>query len=393
MIRKINLTTTLTVAGFLLCSQLVHAASKDIVTTAVEAGKFNTLAKALDAAGLVSTLQGEGPFTVFAPTDEAFAKLPEGTLETLLKPENKELLTGILTYHVVAGKVDAATVINMSGAVSVNGQQIDIDVKDGTVMVDQSQVITADIECSNGVIHVINQVILPADMNLVETAVKAGSFKTLLAAAEAAGLAETLSSGGPFTIFAPTDDAFSKLPEGTLDSLLKPENKSKLVNILKYHVVNGRVYSSQALELGEAETLLGPSVKIKANDQGAFVNNSGLVSTDIDASNGVIHVIDTVLLPPEDQTAESTSAQQLIHKTLKTGSAYYNGGHHFACAQLYDQTTHKVLQMQPQALSPQTYKSMQAALNQSRHMSCSTSRAWTLRRALDTAYADLSKTQ
>jgi uncharacterized surface protein with fasciclin (FAS1) repeats len=138
-----------------------QAAEKDIVDTAVGAGQFRTLAAALDAAGLVSTLKSDGPFTVFAPTDEAFAKLPPGTVENLLKPENKQKLVDILTYHVVAGKVMAADVVGLDEAKSVNGKMIDVQVEGSSVKVDEANVTSADIAASNGVIHVIDQVILP----------------------------------------------------------------------------------------------------------------------------------------------------------------------------------------------------------------------------------------
>ena len=133
----------------------------DIVDTAVEAGTFNTLAAALTAADLVDTLKGEGPFTVFAPTDEAFAKLPEGTVEDLLKPENKDQLVAVLTYHVVPGKVMAADVVGLSEAPTVNGAMIPISVMDGTAMLGDVKVAATDIEASNGVIHVIDGVLLP----------------------------------------------------------------------------------------------------------------------------------------------------------------------------------------------------------------------------------------
>ncbi|MHC4133266.1 MAG: fasciclin domain-containing protein [Planctomycetota bacterium] len=133
----------------------------DIVDTAVAAGDFNTLVTAVKAADLVTTLKSEGPFTVFAPTDTAFAKLPEGTLEDLLKPENKQKLASILTYHVVAGKVMASEVVNISEAKTVNGQSLNIKVQDGAVMVDKATVVKTDIECSNGVIHIIDAVVLP----------------------------------------------------------------------------------------------------------------------------------------------------------------------------------------------------------------------------------------
>ena len=133
----------------------------DIVETAIAAGNFSTLAKALTAAGLIDTLKGNGPFTVFAPTDEAFAKLPQQTLSDLLKPENKEKLTAILTYHVVPGKVTASQVANISQAITVQGQSLKVDTNDG-VKINDAKVIAADIEASNGVIHVIDSVLLPS---------------------------------------------------------------------------------------------------------------------------------------------------------------------------------------------------------------------------------------
>ena len=133
----------------------------DVVDTAVAAGDFGTLVTAIKAADLVETLKGDGPFTVFAPTDEAFAKLPSGTLESLLKPENKQKLSSILTYHVVPGKVMASDVVNLSDAKTVNGQLLMLKTSDGAVTVNNAKVIKTDIDCSNGVIHVIDTVLLP----------------------------------------------------------------------------------------------------------------------------------------------------------------------------------------------------------------------------------------
>jgi uncharacterized surface protein with fasciclin (FAS1) repeats len=135
--------------------------TKNIVETAIDAGSFTTLASALTAAGLVETLQGEGPFTVFAPTDEAFAKIPAETLTDLLKPENKEKLAGILTYHVVSGKVMAADVTKLTSAKTVNGQEVKIDAASG-VKINDATVTTADVETSNGVIHIIDTVLMPS---------------------------------------------------------------------------------------------------------------------------------------------------------------------------------------------------------------------------------------
>ena len=149
------------VAVTMLAGGVAQAAEKNIVETAVAAGSFTTLAKALQAAGLVDTLTGKGPFTVFAPTDEAFAKLPAGTIEELLKPENKAKLVAILTYHVVPGKVMASQVTGLKSAKTVNGQSVTISVMDGGVMIDNAHVVKTDIATSNGVIHVIDTVLLP----------------------------------------------------------------------------------------------------------------------------------------------------------------------------------------------------------------------------------------
>jgi len=164
-VKKRNFTTLLvavfviSVLTFASTDYMSRMGKKNIVETAIAAGKFNTLVTAVKAADLVETLSGPGPFTVFAPTDDAFAKLPKGTVESLL--QNKDQLTAVLTYHVVAGKVMASDVVNLKSAATVNGQKVTIKVNGGTVMVDNAKVVKTDIECSNGVIHVIDTVILP----------------------------------------------------------------------------------------------------------------------------------------------------------------------------------------------------------------------------------------
>ncbi|MEM7785213.1 MAG: fasciclin domain-containing protein [Planctomycetota bacterium] len=274
------------------------ASQADIVDTAVGAGSFKTLVAAVKAAGLVETLKGEGPFTVFAPTDEAFAKLPEGTVETLLKPENLKKLQGILTYHVVPGSVMAEKVVTLESAKTVQGSDVTIKVVDGSVMINGAKVVKTDIACKNGVIHVIDAVILPPEKkDIVETAVGAEDFSTLVAAVKAAGLVETLQGEGPFTVFAPTNAAFAKIPAATLQDLLKPENKDKLTAILTYHVVAGKVMAEDAVKLTEAKTVNGKSFKIKVENGKVYVDGAQVIKTDIDCKNGVIHVIDSVIMP------------------------------------------------------------------------------------------------
>lgn len=274
----------------------------NIVETAVAAGSFGTLAAALEAGDLVDALQGDGPFTVFAPTDDAFAKLPKEQLAELLKPENKALLQAILTYHVVPGQLVAKDVLKSKNAGTLNGQRIDFNVTDDGVTVDGAKVIKTDIRCSNGVIHVIDSIIMPSTMDIVETAVGAGSFKTLAAALKAAGLVEALQGDGPFTVFAPTDEAFAKLPAGTVENLLKPENRGTLAAVLKFHVVSGRVYADSVARGGEFTTLQGghlmsKTLKTRGMPDKVMINGATVVKADIETSNGVIHVIDSVMLP------------------------------------------------------------------------------------------------
>ena len=270
-----------------------------LVDVASANGSFKTLTAALKAAGLVDTLKGNGPFTVFAPTDAAFAKLPKGTVETLLKPENKAQLVKILTYHVVPGEVLSTTL--KSGKVkTVEGDTVNISVQKSGVTINKSKVTAVDVKASNGVIHVIDTVLMPpvesATNTLVDVASANGSFKTLTAALKAAGLVDTLKGDGPFTVFAPTDAAFAKLPKGTVETLLKPENKAQLVKILTYHVVSGEVLST-TLKSGKVKTVEGDTVNVLVQKSGVTINKSKVTAVDVKASNGVIHVIDTVLMP------------------------------------------------------------------------------------------------
>jgi transforming growth factor-beta-induced protein len=306
------------------------AAPQTIVDIAVADGRFGTLVAAVQAAGLVETLSGDGPFTVFAPTDDAFAALPAGTLDELLKPENKQQLTDILLYHVVPGSVMAADVVKLTEAGTALGKNVAVKVDGDKVFINDAQVVITDIQASNGIIHVVDTVILPPAeekaLDIVDLAVADGRFGTLAAALTAAGLVDTLKSEGPFTVFAPTDEAFAKLPAGTLDELLKPENKQQLTDILLYHVMPGKVASSAVTDGLIADSALGTSLFFKVDMGNAYVNEAQIVLTDIEASNGVIHVIDTVLLPKDlvdaavfnkfDTLAAALTAAELVD-TLK----------------------------------------------------------------------------
>jgi len=285
-------------------TQQAMEVTKTIVDIAVEDGRFETLVAALQAAELVSTLSGEGPFTVFAPTDDAFAALPDGVVAGLL--EDIPSLTEVLTYHVVSGTVLAETVVGLTSAATLQGEEVTIEVIDGTVKIDGATVLITDIIGSNGVIHVIDSVILPTEIaaslsspevtkTIVDIAVEDGRFETLVAALQAADLVSTLSGEGPFTVFAPTDDAFAALPEGTVENLLA--DIPSLTNVLTYHVVAGSVLAEQVAGLSSAKTLQGSDVGVSVMGGNVIIDNAMVVIADIIGSNGVIHVIDKVLLP------------------------------------------------------------------------------------------------
>lgn len=261
--------------------------AKDIVDTALAAGSFTQLAEALTAAGLVEALKGEGPFTVFAPTDEAFDAFEEenpGVLAGLSKDE----LGAVLKYHVVAGAaVESDALKDDQVFVTLNGSPVLVDTTGG-VKVSDAKVTTADVTASNGVIHVIDKIILPPADDIVQTAIAAGTFETLAGALTAADLVTTLEGDGPFTVFAPTDAAFDKLAAVPTGDALK--------DVLLYHVVSGAVGSGD-LSAGEVSTLLEDKSLTVSLTGGVKINDAKVTTANIIAKNGVIHVVDTVLVP------------------------------------------------------------------------------------------------
>lgn len=288
------------------------ATQLNLVDTALAAGSFNTLAAALEATDLISVLADESAsFTVFAPTDEAFAALGQDTIDSLLA--DPDALRNILLYHVISGEVDASTAVSLAGSkvTMVNGDESALTLNEGQLMINMANVVATDVQASNGIIHVIDSVMLPPSPepalgNIVDTAVSAG-FTTLVAALQATGLDATLSDeSSTFTVFAPTDDAFAKLGADTINSLLA--NPDQLSDILLYHVVAGAaVDATTAISLAgtNVEMANGSSTAITLDGSNLLINQSMVVVTDVMASNGIIHVIDTVLLPPADVPAAS----------------------------------------------------------------------------------------
>jgi len=280
------------------------------------------LVAALGAADLVETVSDpNGPFTVFAPNDDAFAALPNGLVTCLQKEDNKSVLSNILLYHVADSKVLSTDLSDgQQIPTKFDDGKVTVDLSDGGVKINNSTVIVPDVLASNGVIHVIDQVLVPSDVDVAAfldtcgggsssnetslvdiptTATNAGTFKTLVAALGAADLVETVSDpNGPFTVFAPNDDAFAALPNGLVTCLQKEDNKSVLSNILLYHVADSKVLSTDLSDGQQIPTKFDDGkVTVDLSDGGVKINNSTVIDPDVLASNGIIHVIDQVLVP------------------------------------------------------------------------------------------------
>lgn len=279
----------------------------NIVEVAVANGNFTTLVAAAEAAGLVETLADpDAELTLFAPTDDAFAALGEDTINALLA--DIDALADVLLYHVISGAtVDSITATSLLGqeVEMANGDGVTIDIRDGALFVNDAQVVMADVPATNGVIHVIDTVLVPpADDaepgTIIEVATANGSFTTLVAAVEAAGLTETLADEtATFTVFAPTDDAFAALGQETIDGLLA--DPDTLSNILLYHVIADQAVPAEtalSLDGSDVEMANGDTVSVSVVDGALFINDSEVIIADVEASNGIIHAIDAVLTPP-----------------------------------------------------------------------------------------------
>merc|ERR1711865_1253109 len=291
MLQKTLLLCTLAVAYVTANSLVSTIADKTIVELAVATPDLSTLV------------------TVFAPTNEAFAKLPAATLTHLLDPANVKELDAVLTYHVVAGGAAFSKDLTDGEKIkTVEGQDVTASIYMGNrVFINKALVTTADISASNGVIHIIDTVLslppAPAPVptkNIVELASSVADLSTLVTALVAGKLTTALSGKGPFTVFAPTNEAFAALPKATLAHLLDPKNIKELQLVLEYHVISGAaIHAADLKSFQTAKTLEGQAVTIVKRNGDILVDKSKVITADVDATNGVVHIIDAVLIPPK----------------------------------------------------------------------------------------------
>jgi len=291
---------------FLSILSLTCLSQISVVDIIVNSPDHNTLEAAVVAAELADDLSGPGPFTVFAPTDAAFAALPAGVVDALLVDPTGDLAQ-ILLYHVVGAQALSTDLTDGQNITTLQGDDITVSINMNGVMINLSTVVVADIIADNGVVHVIDAVLLPPapqPTTVVDVIVNSDVHTTLEAAVVAAGLVETLSGTGPFTVFAPTDNAFAALPAGTIETLLA-DPTGALTQILLYHVVGAEALSTDLTDGQTVTTLQGQPVTVTINASGVFINTAQVVMADVTADNGVVHVIDAVLLPTPTSVSQT----------------------------------------------------------------------------------------
>ena len=267
-----------------------------------------TLEAAVEAAGLVETLSGDGPFTVFAPTDAAFALLPEGLIATLLEDPSGQLTT-ILTHHVYGGTALSTDLSDGMMVTTLAGTDLEVSIDSTGVYIGGAMVVTPNLTADNGVVHVIDAVLVPVEdtTTVVDIIVGSPDHTTLEAAVGAAGLVETLSGDGPFTVFAPTDAAFALLPEGLVATLLE-DPSGQLTTILTHHVYAGSALSTDLYDGMMVPTIAGGELEVSIDSTGVYIDNAMVTVANIETSNGVVHVIDAVLIPEEGLSIDESLA-------------------------------------------------------------------------------------
>jgi uncharacterized surface protein with fasciclin (FAS1) repeats len=290
---------------------------QDIIENISRADNLSILVQAVTAADLVDTLKGDGPFTVFGPTNDAFGKLDQALVADLLKPENKADLQNILTYHVVSGRYAISDLSNGQVLTTVQGTTLEVRKEGNRTIINNAVIETPDVFQSNGVAHVIDTVLIPdpeqskvvggsamlRSLTINQNIRNADNLTTVVQAIDAAGLGSTLDSAGPFTVFGPDNAAFEKLPAGTVTTLLDPNNKDQLTGVLTYHVVSG-IYRAEDLTDGLVLTTVnGATLTVVRNGNVVSIKGIGnaspsiVTTADVPQSNGVAHIIDSVLLP------------------------------------------------------------------------------------------------
>ncbi|WP_230742399.1 fasciclin domain-containing protein [Methanooceanicella nereidis] len=279
-----------------------NMADRSIYNTLLNKGEFSTMLKAVNTAGMESTLSDPGPFTVFAPDNVAFDKLSIGTVKALT--DDKEMMTDVLKYHVVPGKYTAEDLKKMKEVKTIDGRSLKIKTIDGDIMVDGARVIGSPIDSKNGIIFKVDKVLIPqqtaaSQKTIFETLSAANDLTTLSSAVKAADMGDLFNSTGPYTLFAPDDSAFDKLPFGTVRAWLG--DKVRLGNVLRYHVVPGKYSAEDLKDMKQIKTKDGKTLPVRVKGEEIMVGDAKVTGPDLECSNGIIHKVDTVLIPEDEK--------------------------------------------------------------------------------------------
>ncbi len=373
------------------------ASGDDLVSVAKAAG----LSKLLALVQAAELALPDGPVTILAPTDDAFGALPEATVKELLEPRSRDLLRTILQHHVVLGATSSGELLNRRALTSAIGQRLVVD--DLKQTVGEAGIVATDVAFDGGIVHVIDRVLMPETRSIAQIAVESDQLQTLVAAVKAAGLVDQFGpENGPWTVFAPVDSAFAALPAGTLESLLERSNRSALAGVLGLHVVPGRIAARDLLAKKQLTTLMGAPIAVSLVDRKLQIGGAGVVAADIQAQNGVVHLIDRVITEPvgggdagslEPRAARSadlgSAATALYELAIQRGARMWNEGNREGCAAVYEVTINAMIGLAGNQLPA----SITDLLIQARDRGAredAVEAAWTYRDALDRVYRELS---
>ncbi|MGC6487262.1 MAG: CIA30 family protein [Planctomycetota bacterium] len=377
-------------------------------------GDGNDLGSVAKAAGLTQLLAlvqaaelelPKTPVTILAPTNDAFGALPEETVQALLAPEGRDTLRTILQHHVLLGAQSSGDVLNRRSLTSAIGQQLAVD--DLAQTVGGAGIVATDVAFDGGVVHVVDAVLMPETRSITQLAVETDQLQTLVAAVKAAGLVSQFGGdNGPWTVFAPVDSAFAKLPEGTLESLLERGNRRTLTSILGLHVVPGRLAARDLLSKKQLTTLMGAPIQVELADRKLKVGGAQVVTADIQAKNGVVHLIDAVITEPiggdrgttgrdleprRPQTVDAEAAAMRIYEVaINRGAGLWNDGNREGCAAVYEVAISAMIGLGQDRLPSDVVDVLAEGLERGEKQEAVES-AWTFRGALDKAYRQLRR--
>lgn len=374
-------------------TKIEASASDNSLEAVAKSAGLKTLVKLIALSGI--ELPKDENVTIFAPSEEAFAQLPSETVDFLVSPEGNETLRSILSYHIISGEQQSDILLNTRSLLTLNGQTLDIERASG-LSISGAGVSIVDVPFDGGLVHVIDAVLIPESKSILELAQQTDVLSTLVAAIGAAGIGDQLGSeNGPWTVFAPVNSAFSALPDGVVEDLLKPANRTQLIDVLGLHVVPGLISSNGLLTNQRARTYFGNKIEFAIKNGLITVQGANIIATDIQATNGVIHFIDSVITTKKpvntDQTTPMKSdlnseAVRIYELAIRRGVPLFNAGQTQACSSVYEIAIESMVALGSNSLDSRGVERLVMGLAEARSTDDWSERAWIYRQALDGAF-------